>query len=215
MIGRVIKYISAIGLVISLALIIYGMYGPHFETEPLKSSFTFATAEPQVFEFKIGKSEKYMVEIHLENVLPEEQMEAILGDSVKRGEGAKVNIEWSLNEGDEIVASGSNKEYGYSHIWSRGYYGLAIGEISVKKGKSYSLTMYVKSVNQDWDVTEPYVEVGLHPAKLEYLIGYIIYGLLLLVIFGSIVGYFFYKELKKKFTNQSLNADSGNSPAAG
>lgn len=197
MIGRAIKYISAFGLVISLALIIYGMYGPFFETEPLKSSFTFATTEPQVFDFKIGKSEKYMVEIHLKNVLPKEQMEAILGDYAKRGEGAKVNIEWSLNEGDEIIASGSNKEYGYSHIWSRGYYGLAIGEISVKKGKSYSLTMHVKSVNQAWDVTGPIVEVGLHPARLEYLIGYIVYGLLFLVIFGSIVCYFFLKKIEE------------------
>lgn len=139
-----------------------------------------------------------MVEIHLRNILSDEQMDTILGDYVKGGAGGTVNIEWYLYEGDQLIKSGSNKEYGYSHIWGGGYSGLSIGEISAQKEKIYSLSLHVKSVNPAWDVTEPYLEVGLHPAKLEYLIGYIIYGFLLLVIFGSMGCYYLFKEIKKK-----------------
>ncbi len=55
-------------------------------------------------------------------------------------------------------------------------------------GVEYILSLYVKSVNPEWDQCEPYVEVGLHPAKLEYLLVYQIFGVILFVTFSVILG---------------------------
>ena len=134
MIRKVLKYFSAICLFVSLVLILYGINGPFYKTEPLKSSFTFAAIEPKRYKFEVIKSDKYMVEIHLKNVLSDEEMNTILGNFLKKGEGGKANVEWYLHEGDKLVAKGSNRKYGYSPILGRDYSGLAIGEISVQKG---------------------------------------------------------------------------------
>ena len=125
MIRRLLKYISAVGFVISLGLIIYGTYGPYYETAPLNSSFTFTTEAPQNFKFKVDKSDRYMIEIHLKNVLSDKQMNTILGNFVKGGTGGEINIEWYLHEGNETIANGSNKKYSYSPIFGGSYSGLS------------------------------------------------------------------------------------------
>jgi hypothetical protein len=177
---------------------LYGLFGPYYKTEPLKSSFSFATGDPQSYGFNVDKTDTYMIEIHLKKVLSDEKMGTILGDFVRGGNGGKIDIDWNLKEGDKLVAKGSNKEYGYSPIFGNDYSGLSIGEVSVQKGKTYSLSLQIKSINPDWDATEPYVEVGLHPARLEYLIGYSLAGFVLLIIFGLFVCYFIYKGIRKR-----------------
>jgi len=197
---RIIEYFVYIGSIFSLALIIYGVTGPYYNIKPLKSHFSFATKDPQIFEFEVEKSEKYMVEIHLKHNIPSDQLNSILGNGVKNEEDGQINIEWFLHEGDKILGSNSNIDYGHSSIFSRDYSGLSIGEITVQKGKYYSLYLYVKSINPDWDVTEPIIEVRLHPAKLEYLIVYFICGVFLLLIFGPMMFYLVHKK-RRKITN--------------
>ncbi len=192
MMRRVGKYIAIAVLVFSCALIMYGAYGPYYNTVPLESSFSFGAESPQKFEFLAEKTDTYMVEIHLRNLLPEEGMKDILGNHEKEG---KIDIEWSVQDGGEIIAHDSNKSYGYSPIWGGGFSGLSIGEVTVQRGKSYTLLLYVNNSNSSWNVTKPSIEVGLHPARLEYLISYIIYGVLLLIICAPFLSYFLYKKI--------------------
>jgi hypothetical protein len=198
MLKKTFKYFIFIGFFISLVLILYGDIGPYYKTELLQSAFSFATGEPQRYDFDVGKSEKFMVEIHLKKVFSDEKMNTILGDFVNEGDSGKIDLEWDLYEGDKLLAKGSNKEYGYSPIFGGSHSGLSIGEVSVRKGTRYTLYLHIKSINPDWDETEPYVEVGLHPARLEYLIGYSLLGFVLLIIFGPIVCYFTFKGFRKK-----------------
>jgi len=185
MIKRVFKYIISMGLMTSLSLIIYATTGPHFNIAPLVSPFTFASDDPQYFKFMADKSETYMVEIYVKRDWSDEKWKAIFGSGP--GTGDRGNVEWHLHKGDKIVARGSNIEYRYAPFWTSDYSGLDIGEISVEKGIPYSISLHVKNLNPDWDELEPYIQVKMHPARLEYLIGYFIYGVILLVIFGPMV----------------------------
>ncbi len=140
-----------IGVLASVALLIYGVTGPHFRSEPLVSSFTFSSSNPQSFTFNVDRTEKYMIEVHLKKVFNEEKMDSIIGDFVAGGKGGTINVVWEIKEGNKIVTKGSNIDFGYAPIFSSGYSGLTIGEFNAISGIEYILSLYVKSVNPEWD----------------------------------------------------------------
>ncbi|MBN1384681.1 MAG: hypothetical protein JW983_07375 [Elusimicrobia bacterium] len=166
---QIILFFCIIGIIGSIVLYINGVYGPFYNTTPLKAPFSFADSSPQVFKFKPEKSEDYMIEIHLSNKYSDGKIESILGKYFESGKGAPIDVGWNVKRKDKVIASGSNKEYGYSHIFGRDYTGIVIGRFFAKKNKKYELSLLVNSVNPEWDICMPHVEVGLHPAKWEYL----------------------------------------------
>ncbi|MDH3562736.1 MAG: hypothetical protein OEN49_04985 [Gammaproteobacteria bacterium] len=127
-----------------------------------------------------------MVEIHLNTVFPEEKIDKILGDFVAGG-GGNIDVSWKVNLDEAVIAQGSRAEYGYSPIWGGGRSGLAIGSFRADKGKEYTLYIVTKNESSDWNRADPYIEVGLHPGKLEgYLVSQI-FGLLIAAVSGVLL----------------------------
>ncbi|WP_196160498.1 hypothetical protein [Reinekea sp. G2M2-21] len=196
MIKRILKYISYLGVLASFCMFGYGNFGPFYKTELLKAPFSFSTVNPQEFKFTPQISDEYMIEVHLERNLPENQMDEILGNYVKRDSDSLIFVEWELKQGGEVLARGSNKEFGYSPIFGGGYYGLVIGTVSLTKGELYTLLLGFDEPHPEWEETKPILKVGLHPAKLEYLIGYLLFGVLLFLLFIPFAGYFVYRGFR-------------------
>lgn len=110
-------------------------------------------------------------------------MDKILGDYRKSG-GGSIKIFWSIDADKSFLTRGSNTTFGYSPIFGTEHSGLTIGTIKVEKGKNYTLTITTHNNSNDWNLAEPYIEVGLHPNKLENYIVLQIFGFLLISIFG-------------------------------
>lgn len=184
---NIMFYLSVIGMLSSVVLYLYSIHGPYYNTTPLKESFSFASSSAQKFSFKVGRTENYMIEIFLSNKSTKDKIELILGEYVKSGKGALIDVRWEIANKTEIVARGSNKEYGYSHIFSRDYSGIAIGHFAAHRNTKYTLSLLVNSVDPEWDSCMPHVEIELHPAKLEYLLGYKVLGVLIFILSAIIV----------------------------
>ena len=111
-------------------------------------------------------------------------MERILGDFVAGGGGA-IDVAWRVTAKDEVIAKGFNKQYGYSPVWGVGNSGLVIGTFEAQRGRPYVLHLTSRNGDSSWDRCEPVVEVGLHPAQLEYLMGYSLLGGAMVLVLGS------------------------------
>ncbi|MDH3468720.1 MAG: hypothetical protein OES26_22975, partial [Gammaproteobacteria bacterium] len=105
-IRRYVAYFCIFGLLFSAALVIYGVKGPYFKTEPLLSAFTFSSAAPQRFEFEIDRSDHYLIEIHLSNIFPDKKMDSILGDFVHSGQRSLIDVEWDIKTKGQVIARG-------------------------------------------------------------------------------------------------------------
>ena len=198
MVKRILKYISYVGALVSVCIFGYGSFGPYYETVLLKVPFSFSSVKSQEFKFNPQVSNEFMIEIHLERTLPKNQMDEILGSYVERGSDSIIFLGWELKQGGSFLARGSNKEFGYSPIFGGGYYGLTIGVVSLTKGEPYTLLLDFDEPHPEWEVTKPIIKVGLHPAKLEYLVGYLLYGVVLFLLFIPFAGYFVYRGFRDR-----------------
>lgn len=97
----------------------------------------------------------------------------------------------------DVVANGSSKQEKYSPIWGGGYSGLAIGRFEASRGTTYTLDLNSRGADPSWDRCEPVVEIALHPADLEYLLGYTLMGSATLLLVGplflGLLGVFLYR----------------------
>ena len=158
------------GIVAGLLILAFGMNGPLYRTEVVNLPVNLQSPSDHVTTFTVDRSEEYMVEIHLNSIFSEEKMDNILGDYVAGGGGA-INVSWEVKNNGAVIAQGSNTNYGYSPIWGGGRSGLDIGTFSAEKGQEYTLSIFTKNISNDWNLAKPYIEVGLHPNKLEtYLV---------------------------------------------
>ncbi len=127
-----------------------------------------------------------MVEIHLNTVFTKEKMDKILGNFVAGG-GGNIDVSWKVTLDEAVIAQGSITQYGYSPIRGGGRSGLAIGSFSAEKGNEYTLDIVTKNKSIDWNQADPYIEVGLHPAKLEGYLVLQIFGLLIVSALGIVL----------------------------
>lgn len=167
----------------ALGAIAYASWGPTYATAPLEAPLSLAKTGPQRFDFRVGRTETYYVEVHLRGALPDEDMEAILGDFVGGGGGA-LDVAWRITSDGSAVAAGSNREFGYSPIWRNRSRGIAIGTFEAERGHRYTLALTSRNGDSSWDRCEPTVVVGLHPSALEYLIGSMLVGSAVLLLIG-------------------------------
>jgi hypothetical protein len=174
------------GIVVGSLMLVFGINGPLYRSTVVSLPINLQSPSEQETTFTVDRTEEYMVEIHLKSVFPDEKMDMILGDYVAGGGGA-IEVSWTVKTNDSVVAQGSNKEYGYSPIMGGGHSGLAIGTVSAEKGKEYHLSVSTKNVSADWNKVAPYVEVGLHPAKLESYIVLQLFGALITTLFAVIL----------------------------
>ena len=187
------RVVVVVGLatLVALGMLAYGVWGPYYATEPVRAPFLLSTSETQEFPFEVERSATYFVEVHLKETLPETEMKRILGDFVS-GAGGAIDIAWSVTSNRTLVAQGSSTQFGYSPIWGGGYSGLVVGTFEGEKGSPYLLHVTSRHGDSSWDRCEPVVAVGLHPAQLEYLMGYLLIGgalvLILGLVFFSLVG---------------------------
>jgi len=173
-------------MIAGLLMLAFGMYGPLYRTEVVNLPVNLQTPSDHSMAFTVDRSEEYMVEIHLKSVFPEEMMDKILGDFAAGG-GGEIDVSWSVKTDGTVIAQGSNKQYGYSPIFGGGSSGLAIGTVSAEKEKEYYLSVSTNNVSADWNKATPYVEVGLHPAKLESYIVLQLFGFLITALFAAIL----------------------------
>ena len=174
------------GVIVSAAIYLYGAYGPFYRTEPLILPLSFSSNSVYQAEFDVDRSEEYMVEVHLKRVFSDVGMKEILGDFVAGG-GGLIDVAWEIKTDRKQIAQGSTKEFGYSPIFGRDHWGLALGSFRAEVGKSYTLQVTARSINPEWNQAKPYVEVGLHPAKLE---GYLVLqtvGFISFVVFSVLM----------------------------
>ena len=158
------------GIATGLLILVLGINGPTYRTEVVNLPVNLQSPSEHHAKFTVDRSEEYMIEVHLKSVFPKEKMDKILGDYVKGG-GGEIELSWLVKNNGAVIAQGSNTKYGYSPIWGGGHSGLTVGTISAEKGNEYSLSISTNNVSSDWNDASPYVEVELHPAKLEnYLV---------------------------------------------
>ena len=174
------------GIVAGLLMLAFGMNGPLYRTEVVTLPVNLQSPSDHETTFTVDRSEEYMVEIHLNSIFSEEKMDNILGDYVAGG-GGKINVSWEVINNGAIIAQGSNTSYGYSPIWGGGRSGLDIGTFSAEKGQEYTLSIFTKNISNDWNLAKPYIEVGLHPNKLESYLALQLLGLLFVSLFGVLL----------------------------
>jgi len=179
----IINGILIVGIVVGLFILALGMIGPLYRSQVVILPVNLQSPSEHETTFTVDRSEEYMVEIHLDSVFSEEKMDTILGDFVAGGGGA-IDVSWVIKDNEVVIAQGSNTKYGYSPIWGGGRSGLAIGTVSADKGKEYSLFVFTKNTSSDWNLAKPYVEVGLHPSKLESYLVLQLFGILIMSVFG-------------------------------
>jgi len=136
--------------------------------------------------FTVNRPAEYMIEVHLKQVFSKDKRNGILGDFVAGG-GGKINIKWVIDSGGNVIAQGSSGEFGYSPIFSRIHSGLTIGAFGAEKDHTYTLTVTTLNESSDWNKTEPYIEVGLHPSMLESYLALQIFGFIFIVVFGVLL----------------------------
>ena len=173
-------------MVVGLLLLALGINGPLYRSTVVSLPVNLQSPTELETTFTVDRSEKYMVEIHLKSVFPEEKMDKILGDFVA-GSGGAIDVSWSVKTNGSVIAQDSNKEYGYSPIMGSGSLGLVIGSVSAEKGNEYYLSVSTNNVSTDWNKAAPYVEVGLHPAKLESYIVLQLFGILITAVFAMLL----------------------------
>lgn len=188
MVGKVRVIVGTLvgGIVVGLLILTLGIKGPFYRTEVVNLPVNLQSPSEHQVQFTVDRSEEYMVEIHLNLVFPENKMGKILGDFVVGG-GGDIDVLWEVKVDEAVIAQGSNTKYGYSPIWGGGRSGLVIGTVSAEKGKEYNLYVFTKNTSSDWNQADPYVEVGLHPSKLEGYLALQIVGLLIASVFGVIL----------------------------
>lgn len=174
------------GIVVGLLMLVLGINGPIYRTEVVNLPVNLQSPSEHRVQFTVDRSDEYMVEIHLNTVFTEDKMDEILGDLVAGG-GGDIDLLWEVKLDEVVIARGSNTEYGYSPIRGGGRSGLAIGTVSAEKGKEYTLTVVTKNVSADWNRADPYIEVGLHPSKLETYLALQIVGLLVASVLGAVL----------------------------
>lgn len=170
------------GIVAGLLMLAFGMYGPLYRTEVVNLPVNLQSPSEHKIAFTVDRSEEYMVEIHLKSIFAEGKMDNILGDFAAGG-GGDIKVSWEVTRNGVVIAQGSNTEYGYSPIWGDGHSGLTIGTVTADKGHQYTLSIFTNNVSPDWNLAKPYVEVGLHPSKLE---GYLVLQLLGLIVVSAL-----------------------------
>ncbi len=174
------------GLLIGLILWLFGVLGPFYRTEVAMLPINLQSSSQHQINFTMDRPEEYLVEVHLKQVFSKEKMNGILGDFVAGG-GGKISIRWVIDSGGTVIAQGSSGEFGYSPIFSRSHSGLTIGAFEAEKDHTYTLTVTTINESSDWNKTEPYIEVGLHPNKLESYLGLQIFGFIFIVVFGVLL----------------------------
>ena len=174
------------GIVAGLLILTLGIKGPFYRTEVVNLPVNLQSPSEHQVQFTVDRSEEYMVEIHLNSVFSEKKMDKILGDFVAGG-GGDIDVLWEVKVDEAVIAQGSNTKFGYSPIWGGGRSGLAIGTVSAEKGNEYTLYVFTKNVSSDWNQADPYIEVGLHPSKLEGYLVLQIVGLLVASVFGVVL----------------------------
>lgn len=183
---KIIVGVLVSGIIAGLLMLALGLNGPIYRTEVVALSVNLQSPSEHQAPFTVDRTEEYMVEVHLKSIFSEEKMDKILGDFVEGG-GGEIDLLFEVKVDDSVIAHGSNTEYGYSPIWNDHRSGLAIGTVNAERGKVYTLSVFTKNVSTDWNQTEPYVEVGLHPAKLEGYLVLQIFGLLTVAVFGVVL----------------------------
>jgi hypothetical protein len=183
---RVIVGFIIAGIIVGLLMLALGINGPIYRAEVVKLPVNLQTPSEHQAQFTVDRSEEYMVEIHLNTVFPEEKMDKILGDFVAGG-GGNIDVSWRVNVDEAVIAQGSSAIYGYSPIWGGGRSGLAIGTFRAEKDKNYTIYIVTKNESIDWNQADPYIEVGLHPGKLESYLVLQIFGLLIASLLGVVL----------------------------
>ena len=209
---RIIVGVLVGGILAGLIMMAFGMYGPVYRTEVVNLPVNLQSPSEHQVQFTVDRSEEYMVEIHMNPVFPEEKMDKILGDFVEGG-GGDIDVSWEVKVNEAVIAQGSNSKYGYSPIWGGDRSGLVIGTVSTEKGKEYTLHIFTKNVSSDWNQGNPYIEVGLHPSKLEGYLVLQIFGLIIACSFGVVlvVVVLFYDVAKRKMaSNKPFQTDAEN-----
>ena len=182
------KYIIGIlvvGFFAGFVTLLFGMLGPFYRTEVVNLPINLELPSNHKIVFTVDRSDDYLIEVHLKSIFSREKMDDILGDYRKSG-GGSINVAWSIEANKSFLSRGSNTMFGYSPILGAGRSGLTIGTIKAEKGKDYTLTISTHNKGNDWNLAEPYIEVGLHPSKLENYGVLAIFGFLLISIFGIV-----------------------------
>ena len=182
-----IKIVAGIlvgGIVAGFLMLALGMNGPLYRTEVVNLPVNLQSPSEHKAAFTVDRTEEYMVEIHLNSVFSEEKMDEILGDFVAGGGGA-IDVSWEVKDNEAVIAQGSNTKFGYSPIWGGGRSGLAIGTVRAEKGKEYTLSVFTRNASSDWNLAKPYIEVGLHPNKLEAYLVLQLFGLIIVSLLGA------------------------------
>jgi len=207
---KIIIGVLVSGVVAGLFMLALGLNGPIYRAEVVNLPVNLQSPSEHQVRFTVDRAEEYMVEVHLDKVFSEEKMDRILGDFVEGG-GGEIDLSWEVKLDDSVIARGSNTEYGYSPVWNDYRSGLSIGTVSAERGNEYTLSVFTKNVSSDWNQAEPYVEVGLHPAKLEGYLVLQLFGLLIVSVLGVvlvIVLLLHYVSKRKMASNNRLQVDA-------
>lgn len=201
---KIIIGILVIGLLAGLTTLLFGMAGPFYRTDVVNLPINLETPSNHKTSFTVDRSEDYLIEVHLDTIFPEDKIDFILGDYRKSGGGA-INITWSIDANNSFLTRGSSKAYGYSPIFSSGHSGLTIGAFKAEKDKNYTLSITTHNNGDNWNKSEPYIEVGLHPSKLENYLVLQMLGFLLTSLFGVALLLLFVKSIFFNTGNASKN----------
>ena len=197
-INKIILSILLLGLLIGIFQLLFGILGPFYRTKVVHLPINIESPSTHKINFTVDRSEEYLIEVHLKSIFPEEKMDFIVGDYVKNGGGA-LNISWKADIDNSFLSKGSSSKFGYSPIFSKNHSGLTIGAIKANKNNNYSLTINTHNSGNNWNQAQPYIEVGLHPNKLEGYIVLQIFGILFITIFGvSLLIFALVYKIKKR-----------------
>jgi hypothetical protein len=179
---RIVLVISSIGLVAAGLLVAQSVMGPTYEIAPLRCPITFDGRPIDCMPFSVGRTETYLVEVNFDNN-PQLPVEPIIGDGVQHG---ALEVTWEMSQGDVIIARGTSRDAGYS-TFSGETLGATIGTVAARTGRTYQLRVTPRNIEPRWNELHPFVEVRLHPAKLEYRIVDFFLGIALCVLSGAVL----------------------------
>lgn len=131
--------------------------------------------------FSVGRNETYEVDVYFQATARDrDSVLAILGGVMNTP--VRLALSWQVTAGKGLVASGSTLGLRLGQIGRADETGGSIGWVRLRRGIKYDLLVTQANFEPGWDSYHPYVAIALHPASLEYLLGYFLLGAPLAIV---------------------------------
>lgn len=189
------KVATITGLIVGILLITYGNVGPWYTTTPFRDNYSLTYTKPQYYEFKVNKSEEYLLEIELVRQSQCERLNCILPSHLSPNEKQPISTSWQLESNNVKIAGGTSSEHSYSPFFGEEVEGVVIGRFQGAVSENYVLTVKNEAPHLEFGSLSSNIRVSLHPAKREHLIGFTLLGIVLVLLsFPLLIWLFLRKE---------------------